>query len=461
MKAILLIILPLALGAAIEKQEAEFDIPPAEPKSRFAMLDDVRILANGLLQLGHGLKDFVHKTKGQINEIFYKLNVFDKSFDDLSEQTNEIREKEEELKETTSRLQLNNEELKNMSRQIHQQIESLLQDKTRLQGKVSVLEEKLGQITDHGSPEGSNLKEVTSLKNFVEQQEMNIRRLLKVVQEQHSQLDHQNWQIKDLEDKLISAGFQENTKISPSAGQHTPNLKAYRPRNTTDSATEESDAARDCNDVYNRGERTSGIYTVTPNGTAGFEVYCELTPDNAWTVIQRRVDGSVDFNQTWQEYANGFGDLTGEFWLGLEKIHSLTRQADYILHIELQDWKDNKRYAEYTFTLGGHDTGYALRVSQVAGNLPSALPERTPLGFSTSDQDGRDVTCPMESSSGGWWNATCGGTNLNAKYMKPRSKAKPERRRGHGLYWKPEKGRTYSLRSTKIMLYRTDLEPFD
>lgn len=48
------------------------------------MLDDVKILANGLLQLGHGLKDFVHKTKGQINDIFQKLNIFDQSFYDLS-----------------------------------------------------------------------------------------------------------------------------------------------------------------------------------------------------------------------------------------------------------------------------------------------------------------------------------------------------------------------------------------
>lgn len=37
-----------------------------------------------LLQLGHGLKDFVHKTKGQINDIFQKLNIFDQSFYDLS-----------------------------------------------------------------------------------------------------------------------------------------------------------------------------------------------------------------------------------------------------------------------------------------------------------------------------------------------------------------------------------------
>ena len=33
-------------------------------------------------------------------------------------------------------------------------------------------------------------------------------------------------------------------------------------------------------------------------------------------VIQRRQDGSVDFYRTYEEYAEGFGNNTGEFWIG-------------------------------------------------------------------------------------------------------------------------------------------------
>ena len=37
------------------------------------------------------------------------------------------------------------------------------------------------------------------------------------------------------------------------------------------------------------------------------------------------MDGSVNFNRTQEDYKHGFGNLVGEFWLGLDKINRLTR----------------------------------------------------------------------------------------------------------------------------------------
>ena len=60
------------------------------------------------------------------------------------------------------------------------------------------------------------------------------------------------------------------------------------------------------------------------------------TDGGGWTVFQRRQDGSVDFYRNWTDYENGFGYLNGEFWLGLSKIHRLSKGGSNILRIDLK-----------------------------------------------------------------------------------------------------------------------------
>ena len=40
-----------------------------------------------------------------------------------------------------------------------------------------------------------------------------------------------------------------------------------------------------------------------------------------------RFDGSVDFHRSWEDYKNGFGDPNGEYWLGNEALHLLTKEG--------------------------------------------------------------------------------------------------------------------------------------
>ncbi|XP_010082066.1 PREDICTED: angiopoietin-related protein 3 [Pterocles gutturalis] len=463
MKIILvfLFMAPLVLSARAEKSHSSLDSAASpETKSRFAMLDDVRILANGLLQLGHGLKDFVHKTKGQMNDIFEKLYIFDQSFYELSVQTSEIKEEEEQLRQTTARLQINNEEIKNLSQEMNLKIEDLIQNKIQLQEQVWGLEDKVTKLAIT-QPSTQETEEISSLKAFVEQQDNHIKQLLKTVEDQHVQLDRQHSQIMELEDKLNHIELQELAESSFPGEQTEPEAISFPVRNATAVTYRSDGPAPDCTALYNSGRRSSGVYTIKPNGSEAFDVYCEMKFGSAWTVIQNRVDGSLDFNQTWDAYENGFGDLNEEFWLGLNKTYSITKQGDYILRIELQDWKDNKRYIEYAFSLGGPGTDYTLQLSRFSGSIPNALPEQTELRFSTADH-GVDTThnsnCP-ENYLGGWWHSECEETNLNGKYVVPRSKGRLDRRKG--LYWKPKKGRYYLLKSTKIMIHPTDLKSFD
>ena len=35
-------------------------------------------------------------------------------------------------------------------------------------------------------------------------------------------------------------------------------------------------------------------------------------------------EGSVSFNQSWEKYRDGFGDVCGEFWLGNHYLNEMT-----------------------------------------------------------------------------------------------------------------------------------------
>ncbi|XP_042318459.1 angiopoietin-related protein 3 isoform X1 [Sceloporus undulatus] len=467
MKAVLVflfIISPVILTRTDGDGDTSFEPVISESKSRFAMLQDVQLLANGLLHLGRGLKDFAIKTKDQMDDIFQKLNIFDHSFSEISQQTNEIKEEEEQLRKTTIRLQANNEEIRNASLELNSKIQILSQEKIQLQDKVGRLEEKLTELFQT-LLEIQETEEIVSLRNLVKQQDSHLQNLLKIVQVQHAQLAKQQEQMLDLEEKDLSQSLQRSNP-APQDNTQLFTVNVDETRNTKLNATSKiqyyEGNATDCSWIYNSGERSNGIYSIKPRGSNAFNVYCEMKTESSWTVIQNRLDGSVDFNQTWENYINGFGKLDGEFWLGLHKIYSIVDNTNYILRIELEDWRANKRYIEYTFTMGGSETDYSILLFRLIGNIPSALPEQKEVKFSTKDHENnaeRNINCP-ESYSGGWWYNACEETNLNGKYIKPSSKGRLERKK-RGLYWKPRKGRPYLLKSTKLMIHPTDFENFD
>src|SRR6218665_534813 len=62
---------------------------------------------------------------------------------------------------------------------------------------------------------------------------------------------------------------------------------------------------------------------------------------NNWIVILQRFNGSLDFNETWVNYRNGFGNTgLGEFWLGNEKIYLLTNKTGLIYRLRLEVFVD-------------------------------------------------------------------------------------------------------------------------
>ena len=130
-----------------------------------------------------------------------------------------------------------------------------------------------------------------------------------------------------------------------------------------------STAKKNCAELYKSGEKLSGVYTIDPDGSGAFDVFCDQKKaGGGWTVFQKRLDGSVDFYRGWSDYKRGFGNLNGEFWLGLDKIHRLTKPRNK-LRVDLEDTTGNTVYAEYDmFAVTSERTKYQLSLGTYSGD---------------------------------------------------------------------------------------------
>ena len=137
-------------------------------------------------------------------------------------------------------------------------------------------------------------------------------------------------------------------------------------------------------------------------------------------MFQRRQDGSVDFYRRWNDYKTGFAQLTGEFWLGNDKIHRLTASRPSTLRVELEDWSGGKTYAKYgKFKVGDEQALYRLEVGPYSGTAGDSLSFHHNMAFTTKDRDNDrygSLNCAQRHTSA-WWYDACYSSSLNGKYM--------------------------------------------
>ncbi|XP_050074978.1 ficolin-1-like [Anopheles maculipalpis] len=197
----------------------------------------------------------------------------------------------------------------------------------------------------------------------------------------------------------------------------------------------------------------SGVYTIQPEKPfkKPITVLCDQEYESGgWIVIQHRFDGSMNFYRGWQEYKEGFGNLEGEFWLGLDLIYQLTNSGPHELVILLEDFDGNKSYAKYDqFQIGTEDKKYALTVIDgYSGTAGDSFGDAKAAKFSTydSDNDIHHTNC-AEVYHGAWWYKGCHNSNLNGKYLRG-----PTVEYATGMVWKSLRGYHYSLKISKMMI---------
>ncbi|KAL7740843.1 hypothetical protein ACLKA6_013690 [Drosophila palustris] len=202
---------------------------------------------------------------------------------------------------------------------------------------------------------------------------------------------------------------------------------------------------RNCNEA-----KSSGIHDIViPNfSSEPFTVACDAeTRGGGWTIFLRRMDGTVTFNRTWSEYKKGFGELEGEFFLGLDKIHALTAERNQELLVLLEDQDGIEAFENYdTFAIGDEEEQYVLhKLGNASGSAGDALKYHRGMKFSTFDRD-NDIdegNCAKD-YTGGWWYCKCLYSKLTGTYN--------DNNPLKGVTWANFRGIRHSLKKAVMMI---------
>lgn len=165
-------------------------------------------------------------------------------------------------------------------------------------------------------------------------------------------------------------------------------------------------------------------YVMTYDATIERQVLCETQKDGGgWIVIQRRAFGDIDFYRDWTSYREGFGSLTGDFYLGNNAIHTLTDENPFELRMDFRI-NGQELYAAYSsFRIEDESNKYRLRLGSYTGTIGEASANN---GFSYSknrpfttfdrDNDDYSTNCAIH-EHGAWWYGACHNSHLNGIWL--------------------------------------------
>ena len=156
-------------------------------------------------------------------------------------------------------------------------------------------------------------------------------------------------------------------------------------------------------------------------------------------------------DRDWFDYERGFGNLRGNFWIGLRNLYKLTNQSTE-LHVYLEAFNGTTAYARYrSFAIADHSDKYRLSVDGYSGDAGDSMQFHDQMQFSTRDSDSDDV--PNDNCAvlfeGAWWYKDCHYSNLNGKYYD-----EPEQAYGHGINWFDFRGHEESLKYVVMKIRR-------
>ncbi|XP_070141033.1 angiopoietin-related protein 7-like [Drosophila kikkawai] len=308
------------------------------------------------------------------------------------------------IHELTYEIQDKNHTILNMTKTINSLRSQLVNAETQIKEQDIEINQKQQNIMKFGE----------QLRNAYEKD----RQQSKQLKEQNEQLMNKTEQLKQ-KDSLLET---KNNEIKT----QNENIKNNKIKITSlnkqiGSIEVELSQKRDHLLIYSAFQRcpknlSNAISTIKLPGVEAFEAPCNST---GWMTIQKRFNFSESFNRTWNSYKQGFGDIRGEFFLGLEKLHQMTKAQPHELLIQLKDPYGKIAYAHYNkFQIGSEKESYYLKsLGNFTGNTKNALSYNLGMKFTTYDRDNdMQVNNCAKILLGGWWFNECGQSLPNRNF---------------------------------------------
>ncbi|XP_060571509.1 fibrinogen-like protein 1 [Ruditapes philippinarum] len=215
---------------------------------------------------------------------------------------------------------------------------------------------------------------------------------------------------------------------------------------------------RDCSELQMNGISLSGVYPIRLPNRKIVNIWCDMEDkeDSGWTIIQKRIDGKINFTRRWDDYSFGFGNVNSEYWFGNDNLYWMTHYKNYSIRFDMWDWEDNYAYALYDyFRVENEQMDFQLTIQGYSGTAGDAMfPYHNGMRFSTIDKDNDEwhLSCAKKDQSG-WWFKACGYASLNGIFIENGiSEPSPD---GviKGIIWsKWRKEYGYSLKRTEIKI---------
>ncbi|XP_050743415.1 fibroleukin-like isoform X2 [Drosophila biarmipes] len=296
--------------------------------------------------------------------------------------------------------------------------EKIKEKEGQLRNAQDQMDYKDGVIRDRNRQLNDQLINVRTLKEIIEKTESEVHKMNETIRDLLNQIEENNNLSNDkneeIEDQI--ALEDEQDEEMETLTQNVEDLEdLIETKNTEINAKDKQ--------IAYQGKRIADL----------LEKLETEANETSWFTIQKRFDGSENFNRNWADYKRGFGDARGEFFVGLDIIHAMTNSRPHELLVKVKALNGTGYYAHYdNFKIGNERQSFELKsLGKYSGTAGDSFAKTGPLPLKFSTVDRNNVRC-SRTHGGGWWYYRCSDNMLNGKFYKDGHRNIGET---YGIHW--------------------------